>query len=90
MPDGQRKMDYILDRVDSRYANLELDVLYLNAANHIPVREYMTARVTAFGLYTSRTGISTRAGRTNRTTLCAPSRCLWATVWCRYRRRWTV
>ena len=44
MPDGQRKMDYILDRVDSRYANLELDVLYLNAANHIPVREYMTAR----------------------------------------------
>ena len=38
---GQYIMDYILERVDPQYANLELDVLYLNGANRIPVREYI-------------------------------------------------
>ena len=44
MPDGQYIMDYILDRVDARFANLELDVLYLNAANRIPVCDYIRSR----------------------------------------------
>lgn len=41
---GQYIMDYILDRVDPNYANLELDVLYLNVANGIPIRDYILSR----------------------------------------------
>lgn len=45
MPNGQYKMDYVLERVDPEYANLELDVLYLNGGNGVDVKPYMERMV---------------------------------------------